>query len=242
MKVTEGLTCMCLFAVSDPPAPLRVYVFVLPWGESEGLSHGARLIGWIHLDLHQNPEHGPGPNPPAASMRHDATDSNLTHSSPASFFFHPFSSWCLNRSTSLESDTRFTSCQRHSSSSSLHLSRGLFFKRMPFVVRAGGQGVREEEESLTLLYLHRFQFIRSKHFQDQKALILSVWTGGNNEGRVRDHSVPLLALISSYHAAKIGACLNISGSQKYSEAAMIWRHRLTNEFHSTRSLKIKNKN
>lgn len=131
----------------------------------------------------------------------------------ASFFFFPspFSSWCL---TLLESDTRFTSGQRHSSSSFLHLSRGLFFKRMPFVVQAGGQGVKEEEESSTLPSLHRFQFIRSKHFQDQKALILSVWTAGNNEGRVRDHSVPLLALISSYHAAKIGACLNISGSQK----------------------------
>lgn len=92
---------------------------------------------------------------------------------------------------------------------------------MKLRAQAEGRGAGEEEESLTLPHLHRFQFIRSKHFQDQKALILSVWAEGNNEGRVRDHSVPLLALISSYHAAKIGACLNISGSQKYSEAAVI---------------------
>lgn len=66
----------------------------------------------------------------------------------------------------------------------------LLFKGMTLVGRAGWRGVKEEEGSLTLLYLHRFQFIRSKHFQDQKALILSVWTAGNNEGGVGDLQPP----------------------------------------------------
>lgn len=88
-KVSEsqwGPDSACVSLLCRIPLRLYVNVFVLPWGESEGLSHGARLIGWIHLEPHQNPAHGPGPNSPAASVRHDATDSNLTHSSRPRLF------------------------------------------------------------------------------------------------------------------------------------------------------------